>query len=69
MNIDIFDKAADFLPDECFRLPQDVAIILGSGWGDSLNKDGVLCRLSYADIPGMGATTVCKEVIINVSSI
>ena len=58
MNVDIFDKAADFLPDECFRLPPDVAIILGSGWGDSLNKDSVLCRLSYADIPGMGATTV-----------
>lgn len=58
MNTDVFDKAADFLPDECFRLPPDITIILGSGWGDSLNKDSILCRLSYADIPGMGATTV-----------
>ena len=58
MNMEYFDKAADFLPDECFRLPPDIAVILGSGWGDSLNKDRVLCRLPYADIPGMGAPTV-----------
>ena len=58
MNMDVFDKAADFLPDECFRLPPDLAVILGSGWGDSLEKDNLLCRISYADIPGMGATTV-----------
>lgn len=58
MNMHDFDKAADFLPDECFRMPPDMAIILGSGWGDALNKDRVLCRFSYADIPGMGETTV-----------
>ena len=28
MNCTIFDKAADFLPDECFRTPPDLAIIL-----------------------------------------
>jgi purine-nucleoside phosphorylase len=58
MNPQYFSAAADFLPDECFRRPSDFAIILGSGWGDALNKDKVLCRIPYADIPGMGATTV-----------
>jgi purine-nucleoside phosphorylase len=58
MDMAYFDKAADFLPDECFRLPPDLAIILGSGWGDALEKDKVLCRIPYADIPGMGAPTV-----------
>lgn len=58
MDMEYFDKASDFLPDECFRIPPDMTIVLGSGWGDSLNKDKVLCRLSYADMPGMGAPTV-----------
>ena len=58
MDIHYFDKAADFLPDECFRLPPDLSLILGSGWGESLKKDRVLCRLPYSDIPGMGGTTV-----------
>lgn len=58
MDVRCFDKAADFLPDECFKLPPDIAIVLGSGWGDALKKDRTLCRISYADIPGMGETTV-----------
>ena len=58
MNCTIFDKAADFLPDECFRTPPDLAIILGSGWGEALMADRTLLNLSYADIPGFGAATV-----------
>lgn len=58
MNIHYFDKAADFLPDECFKVPPDLAIVLGSGWGDALRKDNILCRIPYSDIPGMGGTTV-----------
>jgi purine-nucleoside phosphorylase len=58
MDITYFNKAAEFLPDECFKLPPDLSIILGSGWGDSLKKDKVLCRIPYSEIPGMGATTV-----------
>lgn len=58
MNTEIFDKAADFLPDECFRLPPDITLVLGSGWGDSLRKDRILCRLDYSDMPGMGSTAV-----------
>ena len=58
MNCTIFDKAADFLPDECFRTPPDLAIILGSGWGEALMADRTLVNISYADIPGFGAATV-----------
>ncbi len=58
MNCSVFDKAADFLPDECFRAPPDLAIILGSGWGDALVADRNLVTIPYSDIPGFGAATV-----------
>ena len=58
MNVHYFDEAAEFLPDECFKLPPDIAIVLGSGWGDALKKDRTLCRIPYSDIPGIGGTTV-----------
>lgn len=58
MDIHSFDRAADFLPDECFRLPPDLAIILGSGWGGALKKDKVLCHVGYADLPGIGEPMV-----------
>ena len=58
MNEHYFDDAADFLPDECFKMPPDLAIVLGSGWGDALKKDRILCRIPYSDMPGMGGTTV-----------
>lgn len=58
MDLHYFDKAADSLPDECFRIPPDISMILGSGWGDTLKKDRALCRISYADIAGMGEPTV-----------
>ena len=58
MDIRHFDRAAEFLPDECFRLPPDLSIILGSGWGGALKKDNVLCRINYADIPDMGEPEV-----------
>ena len=58
MNVAIFDKAAEFLPDECFRTAPDLAIVLGSGWGQALRSDRVLVDIPYADIPGFGAATV-----------
>ena len=58
MNCIILDKAADFLPDECFSKPPDLAIILGSGWGESLTADRTIVNFSYSDIPGFGAATV-----------
>ena len=58
MDTKFFDAAAGFLPDECFNRPADLAIVLGSGWGDALTCDRTIARFSYADIPGLGAATV-----------
>lgn len=58
MDMEIFDRAASALPDECFETPPDIALVLGSGWGDSLKKDTVVCRLRYSDVPGLGNTEV-----------
>jgi purine-nucleoside phosphorylase len=53
-----FDQAAGCLPDECFRIPPDLGIMLGSGWGDALAMDECLVRVPYADIPMLGRATV-----------
>ena len=58
MDMKFFDAAAGCLPDECFRQPVDLGILLGSGWGDALEMDETLARVSYADIGGLGASTV-----------
>ncbi len=58
MDMTIFDKAATFLPDVCFERPPDLAIVLGSGWGEALRKERVLASIPYADMPGLGAATV-----------
>ena len=58
MNIKSFDDAAGYLPDVCFKNPPDLGILLGSGWGEALKIDEVLVRIKYADIPGLGASTV-----------
>ena len=58
MQMNIFDKAAGCLPDECFKRPPDLGVLLGSGWGNALKTDDVLVRVRYADIPGLGASTV-----------
>ncbi len=58
MDYGFFDKAAAVFPDECFSRPPDLGIILGSGWGEALVKDNVLLRIPYADIPGVGRSTV-----------
>ena len=58
MNMEFFDKAAQCFPDACFTLPVDVGFILGSGWSDALQMDEVITRISYGDIPGLGASTV-----------
>ena len=58
MDISVFDKTAGYFPDVCFKNPPDLGIMLGSGWGAALNPDDVLFRASYADIPGLGASTV-----------
>ena len=58
MDMKFFDTAAGYLPDECFREPVDLGIMLGSGWGEALQMDEVLVRIPYSDIPGLGASTV-----------
>ncbi len=58
MDTNYFDTAAEVFPDECFARPVDLAVILGSGWGEALICDRTLVRISYADIPGLGAATV-----------
>ena len=58
MQMRFFDEAAGYLPDECFRNPPDLGILLGSGWGEALEMDKVLVRIPYADIPGLGGATV-----------
>ncbi len=58
MNTQFFDNAAGYLPDVCFERLPDVGIMLGSGWGEALRMDNVLVRIAYADIPGLGASTV-----------
>ena len=58
MDIKFFDEAAKALPSVCFERPVDLAIVLGSGWGEVLTADRTLVKLSYAEIPGLGAATV-----------
>lgn len=58
MLMSYFHKAAACLPDACFREPPDLGIMLGSGWGDALQVDDVVSRVSYSDIEGLGASTV-----------
>jgi len=53
-----FDAAAGYLPDELFRNPPDLGILLGSGWGSALAMDEVVQRIPYSDIPGLGGATV-----------
>ena len=58
MRMKYFDDAASCLPDICFERPPDLGILLGSGWGESLRMDETLVNIRYADIPGLGASTV-----------
>lgn len=58
MQMSLFDTWAGALPDICFKNPVDLGIVLGSGWGAALEMDEVIARVSYADIPDFGASTV-----------
>lgn len=58
MDAKFFDGAANALPRECFAVAPDVAVVLGSGWGDALKMDRVVARVPYSGIPGFGAATV-----------
>ena len=58
MEMKTFDTAAGYFPDSCFAYPPDLGILLGSGWGEALAMDEVVFHASYAEIPGLGASTV-----------
>jgi len=58
MDVKRFNEAAAAFPDACFSTPPDVAIVLGSGWGDALAKDETLVQVPYDEIPGLGAAAV-----------
>lgn len=58
MQMKNFDTWAGAFPDVCFSRPVDLGIVLGSGWGAALEMDEVIARVSYADIPQFGASTV-----------
>ena len=58
MDTAFFDTAAAALPGPCFEQPPVCGLILGSGWSQVLTTDKPLLRLSYSDIPGLGASTV-----------
>jgi purine-nucleoside phosphorylase len=58
MNMQFFDSAAGYFPDECFKTPPDLGVLLGSGWGEALEMDEVVFRVAYNDIPGLGGATV-----------
>ncbi len=49
---------ADHLPQAFRDAPIDVALILGSGWGEVLTPDALHATVSYADLPGFGAASV-----------
>jgi purine-nucleoside phosphorylase len=58
MDEKIFEQAADALPKICFEKPPACGLILGSGWSQTLQMGSVLARISYSDIPGLGAGTI-----------
>ncbi len=58
MNTTYFDTAAAALPEVCFAQAPACGLILGSGWSQALTIDKPLLRMPYAEIPGLGASTV-----------
>jgi len=58
MNTALFDLAAAALPPQCLASPPACGLILGSGWGAALQPGRELCRVPYADIPGLGSSNV-----------
>lgn len=55
---ELFDRAAAALPEACFDTPPACGMILGSGWGAALPVKDPVAEVPYAEIPGLGASTV-----------
>jgi len=58
MDEKLFEQAAAALPKICFEKSPACGLILGSGWSKTLQTGTVLARISYSDIPGLGAGTI-----------
>ena len=58
MKTSLFDSAAAALPACCFEQPPACGLVLGSGWSPVLKTGDVLVKIPFADIPGLGASTV-----------
>ena len=58
MTTAFFDAASAALPPQCFEQPPACGLILGAGWSQALAADRPLARMPYAEIPGLGASTV-----------
>jgi purine-nucleoside phosphorylase len=58
MDDKLFEQAAAALPKICFEKSPACGLILGSGWSQTLQTGTVLARISYSDIPGLGAGTI-----------
>lgn len=58
MNTAIFDAAYQVLSERLGQITPQCGFILGSGWSSSLEISNPIGEISYADIPGLGASTV-----------
>lgn len=58
MNTAIFDTAIKAIPQTWFDFKPETGVILGSGWSQTLLNAPYVDSISYADIPGLGASTV-----------
>lgn len=58
MDRRVFDSMAAALPGEALAAAPDLAVVLGSGWGEALEIDEPIARVPYALIPHLGASTV-----------
>ncbi len=58
MNLAALDLAAAALPPLCLEQAPACGLILGSGWSSALKVGEILTRTPYADIPGLGSSTV-----------
>jgi len=58
IDSDIFRKAFDSLPRKVQDCHPLCGLILGSGWGEAILPEETIARIRYAEIPGLGASTV-----------
>lgn len=54
----MFGTLEEMLPLAFFECPIEVALILGSGWGDVLAPEAIHATVPYADLPEFGAASV-----------